>query len=308
MSLFKAIRKGLQKTRESISNEIKTILGQGKLTDEMLEELEEQLIRADVGVDVAFKMTDALRDKALGRMVSQAEVMDLMAEVADDLLIDPPEVSMDNKPHVILVIGVNGAGKTTTIGKMAHRFRNQGKKVMLAAGDTFRAAAIEQIEAWGERSGADLVRHKEGADSAAVAYDAYEAAKSRGHDVVLIDTAGRLHNKGHLMVELQKIVRVLRKHDESLPHETWLVIDGNTGQNTINQIKAFHQDFPLTGLVITKLDGTAKGGSVLGVSNVLKLPILWLGVGEALDDLLPFVKEDFIHGLFKSSETALLSD
>ena len=303
MGLFSAIRKGLQKTRASITNEIKSIVGTGLITEDSLEELEEQLIRADVGVEVAFKMTDALRENALGKSVSSTQVLELMSEVAEELLIDPPEVdSTKNKPHVILVIGVNGAGKTTSIGKMANRYKKEGKSVLLAAGDTFRAAAIEQLEAWGERSNVDVVRHQEGADSAAVAYDSYQAAVARGSDILMIDTAGRLHNKDHLMVELQKIVRVLRKHDETLPHETWLVIDGNTGQNTVNQIKAFHKDFPLTSLIVTKLDGTAKGGSVLGISNTLQLPISWLGVGEGLEDIVPFEKDEYIRGLFNDSD------
>jgi fused signal recognition particle receptor len=299
MGLFSAIRKGLQKTRESFTNEIKSILGNGIISDEVLEDLEEQLIRADVGVDVAFKMTDALRENALGKSLTTEQVLQMMAEVAAELLIDPPEIDRTNKkPHVILVIGVNGAGKTTTIGKMAHKFKADGQKVMIAAGDTFRAAAIEQIEAWAERSDAELVRHKEGADAAAVAYDAYQAAVARDCDVLMIDTAGRLHNKDHLMVELQKIVRVLQKHNADLPHETWLVIDGNTGQNTVNQIKSFHDAFPLSGLVVTKLDGTAKGGAVLGISNKLHVPILWLGVGEKVDDLAAFDRDEYIRGLF----------
>lgn len=299
MGIFSAIRTGLKKTRDSITNEIKSIVGNGLITEDSLEEIEEQLIRGDVGVDVAFKMTDAVRENALGKSVSSEDVLNMFSEVAEELLIDPPVIDRSlNKPHVILVIGVNGAGKTTTIGKMANRFKKEGKSVLLAAGDTFRAAAIEQLEAWGDRSGVDVIKHQEGADSAAVAYDSYQAAKSRGSDVLMIDTAGRLHNKEHLMVELQKIVRVLRKHDENLPHETWLVIDGNTGQNTVNQIKAFNRDFPLTALIVTKLDGTAKGGSVLGISNNLKLPISWLGVGEGIDDIVPFEKDEYIKGLF----------
>ena len=205
---------------------------------------------------------------------------------------------------MILVIGVNGAGKTTTIGKLASRFASEGKKVLIAAGDTFRAAAIEQIETWAERSQAEFAKHQEGSDPAAVAYDACEAAKARGCDVVLIDTAGRLHNKDHLMEELRKVVRVI-KTDPSYPHDLWLVIDGNTGQNTINQTKVFHQSFPLTGLVITKLDGTAKGGSVLSISSALQIPIRWIGMGEQIHQLVPFNKKEYIDGLF---ENALLND
>ena len=301
MGFLSVIKGGLTKTRNALLSELKGIVGAGKITDEMLENLEEHLIKADVGVEAAFLLTDALRENALGKSLSTEEVLGIMRTEAERLLSDPPLFELKGKPHVILVIGVNGAGKTTTIGKLASRFISEGKKVLIAAGDTFRAAAIEQLEAWAERSQADFVKHQEGSDPAAVAYDACEAAKARGCDVVLIDTAGRLHNKDHLMEELRKVVRVIKKHDPSYPHDLWLVIDGNTGQNTINQTKVFHQSFPLTGLVITKLDGTAKGGSVLSISSALQIPIRWIGMGEQIHQLVPFNKQEYVEGLFENA-------
>lgn len=301
MGLFSAIKQGLSKTRQAILGEIQGILGGGMITDELLEQLEEHLIQADVGVEAAFALSDALRENALGKSLTNAQIMEILRTEAGKLLTDPPVFALQGKPHVILVIGVNGAGKTTTIGKLAHRFQAEGKKVMVAAGDTFRAAAIEQLEAWAQRSNAEFVRHQEGSDPAAVAYDACEAAKARECDVVLIDTAGRLHNKDHLMEELRKVVRVMRKHDAAYPHDIWLVIDGNTGQNTINQTKVFHQSFPLSGLVVTKLDGTARGGSILSIASQLKIPIRWVGMGEKVDQLVPFSKTEYIDGLFANA-------
>lgn len=305
MGFLSVIKGGLTKTRNALLNELKGIVGAGKITDEMLENLEEHLIKADVGVEAAFLLTDALRESALGKSLSSEEVLAIMRSEAERLLSDPPVFELKGHPHVILIIGVNGAGKTTTIGKLASRFKKEGKKVLIAAGDTFRAAAIEQLEVWAERSGAEFVKHQEGSDPAAVAYDACEAAKSRNCDVVLIDTAGRLHNKDHLMEELRKVVRVIQKHDPSYPHDIWLVIDGNTGQNTISQTKVFNQSFPLTGLVITKLDGTARGGSVLSFSSALQIPIRWIGMGEQIDQLVPFDKQEYVDGLF---EDALLNE
>lgn len=300
MSFFDSIRRGLKKSRDSLAQELQSILTGTQLTEEMLEELEERLIRSDIGVSTALRMSDALRDRALGQSIDRAAAEEILAGVAREML---PERKPDffQKPlHVILVIGVNGAGKTTTIGKLAYRYGEMGHRVMLAAGDTFRAAAIEQLESWAKRSNADIVRHHTGSDSAAVAFDSYNAAKARNCSILMIDTAGRLHNKKHLMDELAKIARILRKHDETLPHETLLVVDGNTGQNAVAQIKSFHQEIPLSGLVITKLDGTARGGSVLSIAQELSIPIQWVGVGEGIDDLIPFSKEDYIRGLFSS--------
>jgi len=298
MSFFSAIKSGLAKTREALMGEFKSIAGVGKITDEMLENLEEHLIKADVGVEAAFLLTDALREHGLGKSLSQDEINEILRSEAQRLLIDPPELKWNGKPHTVLIIGVNGAGKTTTIGKLAHRLKQEGKSVLLAAGDTFRAAAIEQLEAWAQRAGADFVRHQEHSDPSAVAYDACKAAIARGSDVVLIDTAGRLHNKDHLMEELHKTLRVVKKVNENFPHDIWLVIDGNTGQNTIKQVKTFHENFKLTGLIVTKLDGTAKGGSVLSIASELNIPIVWIGIGEKIEHLLPFNKAEYIDGLF----------
>jgi fused signal recognition particle receptor len=303
MSLFSAIKSGLAKTREALLGEFKSIAGVGKITDEMLESLEEHLIKADVGVEAAFLLTDALREHGLGKSLSQNEVNEILRNEAQRLLIDPPELKWDGKPHIVLIIGVNGAGKTTTIGKLAHRLKQEGKSVLLAAGDTFRAAAIEQLETWAQRSGTDFVRHQENSDPSAVAYDACKAAVARGSNVVFIDTAGRLHNKDHLMEELHKTVRVVKKINENFPHDIWLVIDGNTGQNTIKQVQTFHKNFKLTGLIVTKLDGTAKGGSVLSIASELKIPILWIGVGEKIDQLAPFDKAEYISGLFDNDKS-----
>ncbi len=302
MGVFSAIHEGLKKSRDALSRELRQMFGGERLTEEMLEELEESLIRADVGVGPALKMSDALRDRALGRPVDRKTARALLAEVAMEMLPEPSEPAFAEPLHVVLVIGVNGAGKTTTIGKLARRYAAMGRKVMLAAGDTFRAAAIEQLEEWAKRSGADIVKHHLGSDSAAVAFDAYNAAKARGCDTLLVDTAGRLHNKANLMEELAKIVRVLRRNDPALPHETLLVVDGATGQNAVAQIKSFNRDIPLTGLVVTKLDGSARGGAVLAMAHELGLPIRWVGVGEGIDDLVPFSRKEYVDGLFPEED------
>src|SRR5574344_650379 len=288
MGFLSVIKSGLSKTREALLGELRGIAGTGKVTDEMLEDLEERLIKADVGADSAFLLTDALREAALGKSLSQKEILDILRSEAERLLADPPQFTLRGNPHVLLVIGVNGAGKTTTIGKLAQRFKDEGHKVLLAAADTFRAAAIEQLEVWAKRSGAEFVRHEEGSDPAAVAFDA-------------CDAAGRLQNKDYLMEELRKIVRVMKKLDPAYPQDVWLVIDGNTGQNTINQTKIFNQSFPLTGLVVTKLDGTARGGALLGIAGALKIPIRWVGMGERIDQLVPFSKAEYVDGLFENA-------
>ena len=271
MGFFSAIKSGLAKTRDALMGELKGIVGAGKITDDTLEELEEHLIKADVGVDAAFLLTDALREQALGKSLTTEQVVDIMRSEAERLLKDPPPFELKGKPHVVLVIGVNGAGKTTTIGKLAARFIGEGMK------------------------------HQEGSDPAAVAFDACQAAVARGCDVVLVDTAGRLHNKDYLMEELKKIVRVMKKVNPDFPHDMWLVIDGNTGQNTINQTKIFNQSFPLTGLVVTKLDGTARGGAVLSIASSLQIPIRWIGMGERIDQLVPFSKSEYVEGLFENA-------
>jgi fused signal recognition particle receptor len=303
MGIFDKIRAGLARTRQSLAREIQGVFGKGKLDDEAIEALEEKLLAADVGYETAQAILEGVRARARGNEIDSVQLLDWLAEEAKTLLREPPpRPSPLPKPYVVLFIGVNGAGKTTSVAKIAHRFAEEGKKVLLAACDTFRAGAISQLETWAERAGVEIVKHQDGADAAAVAYDAYAAAVARGHDVLLIDTAGRLHTKDNLMDELRKLVRVLRKHDPALPHEALLVIDGNTGQNALPQFKGFGAVVPLDGLIVTKLDGTAKGGAVLTLSREFQAPIRWVGVGEGLDDLLPFDREAYARGLFGASE------
>lgn len=298
MGFFDKILKGLTRTRQTVSREIQAVFRKGKLTDETIEALEEKLLAADIGWDTAHLILESVRKRARGEEIDQDQLLACMAEEAKNLLGDAPPPPMEAKPHVILFVGVNGAGKTTSLAKVAHHFATRGRKVLLAACDTFRAGAISQLDVWALRAGVEVVKHQEGSDAASVAYDAYAAAKARGCDLMLVDTAGRLHTKDNLMEELRKLVRVLRKHDPTLPHETLLVIDGNTGQNALPQFKGFSAAVPLNGLVVTKLDGTAKGGSVLSLSREFGVPVRWIGVGEGLDDLIPFDPGAYAHGLF----------
>jgi fused signal recognition particle receptor len=241
---------------------------------------------------------EEVRKKAKGEEIDSKQLLEWMAEATSNLLPQTPPWQSKGKPHVILMIGVNGAGKTTTIGKLAHFYKMQGKQVLLAAGDTFRAGAVQQLEKWAQRVGVDVIKHQEGADAASVAFDAYASAKARGLDILIIDTAGRLQNKTHLMEELRKMVRVLRKHDPALPHECLLVIDGNTGQNAIQQGQGFNSIVTLDGLIVTKLDGTAKGGSIIPICREFGIPVSWVGVGEDLEDLIPFSRDAYVQGLF----------
>ncbi len=298
MGFFNKIVQGLTKTRDSVLREIKGAFGKGKLTEEAIENLEEKLLAADIGYETAHLILEGVRKKARGLEIDNRQLLQFMAEVTREILPDIAPMQITAKPHVILMIGVNGAGKTTTIAKLAHYHQQQGRKVMVAAGDTFRAGAIAQLEVWAQRAGVDIVKHQDGADSAAVAYDAYAAAKSRGHDVLLIDTAGRLHTKDNLMEELRKILRVLKKHGEDVPQETLLVLDGNTGQNAIAQGQGFSAAARIDGLVVTKLDGTAKGGALIPLSRAFKIPVRWVGVGESLEDLIPFTRDEYVRGLF----------
>ncbi|HAO98865.1 MAG TPA: signal recognition particle-docking protein FtsY [Fibrobacteres bacterium] len=298
MGFFDKIIQGLSRTRQTVSREIQAVFGKGKLTDETIEALEEKLLAADIGWDTAHLILEGVRKRARGQEIDHSQLLAWMAEEAKVLLQTSPPSNFDSKPHVIMFVGVNGAGKTTSIAKVAHQFSSQGKKVLLAACDTFRAGAISQLDVWATRAGVEIVKHQEGTDAASVAYDAYAAAKARGCDLLLIDTAGRLHTKDNLMEELRKLVRVLRKHDASLPHETLLVIDGNTGQNALPQFKGFGVAATLTGLVVTKLDGTAKGGAVLTLTHEFGVPVSWIGVGEGLDDLIPFDPVSYAQGLF----------
>ncbi len=270
-----------------------------KIDEELFEELEEILIMGDVGAATAGRICEALRRKVKEKGVTDPQlVKDLLAETVADMLRGGQELQLSTKPSVILVIGVNGVGKTTTIGKLAARFRDEGKKVVLGAADTFRAAAIEQLEVWAERAGADIVKHSQGADPAAVVFDSIAAAKARGADVVICDTAGRLHNKKNLMDELAKIGRVIERELPGADKEVLLVLDATTGQNAVNQAREFKNAAGITGIVLTKLDGTARGGVVLAIREDLGVPVKFIGVGEGVDDLQPFDPDDFARGLF----------
>ena len=290
----------LKKTRDKIGGSIDRITLGKKIDDDLLDELEEVLVTADLGVQTSLKLIEQLRGQVARKELKDAEALKkaLQQGISQVLtqVAEPP--SRDNNPHVIMVVGVNGVGKTTTIGKLAHRFQSEGRSVLLGAGDTFRAAASEQLTLWAERAGCDVVGGQEGADPSAVAFDAVEAALSRGRDLVLVDTAGRLHTKVNLMEELKKIHRVLGKKLPGAPHEVLLVLDATTGQNALQQAKLFNQAVPLTGLALTKLDGTAKGGVVVAIAGELGLPICFAGLGEGMEDLKPFDPEDFARAIF----------
>jgi fused signal recognition particle receptor len=296
------LARGLTKTRDALRGSVQTLFAtKAKLSSDQLEKLHEALYRADVGVATADKLVDHVRT-TIGRdaEVEWEAVAAALKERAREILAAPqtPLAPAAQPPWVILVVGVNGVGKTTTIGKLAAHFLAADKKVLLAAADTFRAAAIEQLRVWGDRLGVDVVHHKSGSDPAAVAYDGVKAAMARGADVLLIDTAGRLHSKNELMAELGKINRVIGKDLPGAPHETWLVIDATTGQNAVAQVKAFREVVALTGLVVTKLDGTAKGGVLIGIADQFGLPIRYVGVGEKAADLRAFAAEDYVESLF----------
>ena len=307
--LFGALARGLAKTRQSIAGGFERLIGAHvKLDDAFMEDLEETLFAADVGPEVTARIVgDLRRDVKRNLLKSSTEVVDYVKkELADILEKDtPPERDSPlPKPFVILVVGVNGSGKTTTIGKLASMLKARGKKVLMAAGDTFRAAAIEQLQTWADRSGADIIRQKEGADPAAVIFDALAAAKKRDVDVLIADTAGRLQSKVNLMEELKKINRIIDREMPGAPHETLLVLDATTGQNAISQAKLFHEALGLSGLALTKLDGTSKGGVVVAIAEEMGLPIRFIGVGEQVDDLKPFIAEDFVAALFGAQEEA----
>lgn len=299
--LFARFREKLAKTRSSISGRLSGLIsGKSVIDEELLEELEEILITSDVGVDCTLSLLDDLRRQVRKKkLVDPAQLQDAVKESMLKLLDQPHDHQPPEQgPEVILVVGVNGVGKTTTIGKLAHRLRGEGKKVLLAAGDTFRAAAGEQLEIWAERVGADIVRHQAGSDPSAVVFDALEAAKARDVDVVLVDTAGRLHTKVNLMEQLKKMNRVMQKIVPEAPHQTILVLDATTGQNAMAQAKTFHEAAPLTGLIMTKLDGTAKGGIVIAVAHQIEKPVLFVGLGEQMEDLKPFDPEAFVEAIF----------
>ena len=300
MGLFKKIKEGLKKTRDSVVSQIDSMLKSfTKIDEELFEELTELLVMGDVGIQTAEQITDELRVRVKKEGIKDPkEITQLLQEVVADMLRGDEELKISTKPSIILVIGVNGVGKTTTIGKLANNLKKQGKSVLLAAADTFRAAAIEQLEIWAERSGCDMVKQNEGSDPAAVIYDAISAAKARNTDVIICDTAGRLHNKKHLMDELAKIGRVIDRELPDADKEYLLVLDATTGQNAVNQAEQFSKATGITGIVLTKLDGTAKGGVVLAIKNGLGIPVKYIGVGEQIDDLQEFVPEDFAKALF----------
>ena len=303
VSVFERIKKGLGKTRASLTGGLSDMFSLGKKIDEeLLEEIETTLLMADVGVTATSEIIDSLTDKLERNQLKDGEALrKALRDELHGLLKDvtkPLQIDSGKTPYVILMVGVNGVGKTTTIGKLTKKFQNEGKSVMLAAGDTFRAAAVEQLQVWGERNKVPVVAQHTGADSASVIFDAIQSAKSRGVDVVIADTAGRLQNKDNLMQELEKVVRVMKKLDESAPHEVMLVLDAGTGQNALSQAQVFQQAVGVTGITLTKLDGTAKGGIVFAIARQLQLPIRFIGVGEQVDDLRSFDAETFVDALF----------
>ena len=297
---FNRIKEGLAKTRKSfVSNVERVIIGYAQIDDDFLDDLEMVMLGGDLGVKTTdYLMKEIRRGVTEGIINNTGDVMPFLEKRIEELLGDQEETLEMHSPEVILVVGVNGVGKTTTIAKLAHYYKDEGKKVVLAAADTFRAAASEQLTIWAERADVPIVKHKEGADPAAVVFDALASAKARNADIVIIDTAGRLHTKTNLMEELKKIGRVADKQVPGAPHQTLLVLDGTTGQNAVSQAKLFGQAVPVTGIVVTKLDGTAKGGVVISIKEELGVPVRWIGVGEKMDDLRPFNAKDFANALF----------
>ena len=306
LGFFARFKRSLTKTSLNIGSGLFSLFKGKKIDDDLFEELEEQLIVADIGVDTTLKIIDSLTEQADRKQLKDAdalytllkdELFQIIKEVEKPLVID-----QSKSPYVILMVGVNGVGKTTTIGKLAKQFQSQGKSVMLAAGDTFRAAAVEQLQVWGDRNNIPVIAQQTGADSASVLFDAMDAAKARGADILIADTAGRLQNKDHLMDELSKVVRIMRKKDPTAPHEIMLTIDAGTGQNAISQVNLFNQAVGLTGITLTKLDGTAKGGIIFSIADKFKLPIRYIGTGEGIDDLREFNAKEFIDALFSHEE------
>lgn len=304
------LKEGLAKTRDNIIGKVETLINiRKKIDEEFLQELEEILILGDVGVTTTMKIIEGIKLRAKReKLENSSDINKILREEIENLLQDglvdienPFSIPEGKKPYVIMIVGVNGVGKTTTIGKLAYNYKNTGKKVLLAAADTFRAAANEQLEIWAQRAGVEIIQQIKGADPAAVAFDAYKAAHARSIDVMIIDTAGRLHTKTNLMEELKKIKRVLQKQSPEIPHEVLLVLEAPTGQNAIQQAKQFSSAVGITGLVLTKLDGTAKGGIVITISSDLNIPIKFIGVGEKIEDLQPFNKKAFVNALFEKN-------
>ena len=301
VGFFEKLKNGLKKTKDGFISKLELLMNSfTKIDEDFFEELEETLILSDIGAETSMEICDKLRQavKRTGA-TDPSDVKQLLRDIIAEMLTGGNELRIDTKPSVIMVIGVNGAGKTTTIGKLAANLKSQGKKVIVAAADTFRAAAIDQLNVWTDRAGVDIVKHSEGSDPAAVVFDALSAAKARGADVVLCDTAGRLHNKKNLMEELKKIARVIDREVPDACVETLLVLDATTGQNAVNQAKLFSESAEITGIVLTKLDGTAKGGIIIPIKNELGIPVKLVGVGEKIDDLQPFSPEDYVQALFE---------
>ena len=303
MGFFEKLGEGLRKTRDSIFGSIAVLFNAGEVTDELYDDLEEQLILADTGADVAMRLVEELRQEVRRKhLKTGADALEALKGIIREMLRADGEMQLSGRPAVVLVIGVNGVGKTTSIAKLAHLYKQQGKRVMLAAGDTFRAAAAEQLCVWAERADVPVVKHNEGADPAAVLFDAVQSAAARGYDMVICDTAGRLHNKKNLMDELSKISRVVHKACGTASVETLLVLDAITGQNAISQASQFIDAAGATGIVLTKLDGTAKGGAVISIKAKLGLPVRFVGVGEGMDDLMEFDPDAFVDALFLREE------
>ena len=297
-----SLKARLFKSKKRLGDGLSSLLiGKKKIDDELLEDLEMLLISSDIGIHTTDKIIETVRKKASRKELKDSDsIYELIKIELESILVEDNLLKITgDKTFVILVVGINGAGKTTTIGKLAKLFQSTGKSVMLAAGDTFRAAAVEQLQVWGERNKIPVIAQKTGADAASVVYDAYQSAMAKNIDILIADTAGRLHTQDNLMQELEKIKRVLKKHNENAPHETLLVIDGGSGQNAIQQATEFHKSIELSGLAITKLDGTAKGGVLFAISDTLNLPIRFIGVGEGIEDLKPFNSKDFIDALFE---------
>jgi len=305
--LFKRLKQGLSRTRESLTGGVADlVLGSKSIDDELLEEIETMLLVADVGVEATREIIDGLTDQVARKQLNDADALMAGLHTRMQAILEPVSLPLtipdDTRPYVILMVGINGAGKTTTIGKLAHRFQQQGLKVMLAAGDTFRAAAVEQLQAWGERNEVPVIAQQQGADSASVIFDALNSARSRNIDVLIADTAGRLHTQANLMEELKKIKRVMGKTDESIPHEVMLVVDAGTGQNALNQAQEFNAAVGLTGITLTKLDGTARGGIIFAVAKQMNIPIRFIGVGEGIENLREFDAEEFVNALFEKDQ------